>query len=236
MTVEMGEQFQTLVTNLPDGIRCVVLTGEGRAFSAGGDLEFLEARANDTPHQNTQEMLAFYDRFLCIRNLKVPVVSAINGPAIGAGLCLAMATDIRVTHDECQLQFPFSKLGLHPGMGATFYLPSIAGYEVASRLLLTGEMITGAKAKEWGMVTESVGDATQVLEKAMELASLVAKNPPVGIETTLKTLRQQQDSTHSGLRAALMREADAQASCYATKDLMKAVLNTRSKIASKTKT
>eukprot|EP00465_Bigelowiella_longifila_P015909 CAMPEP_0185265762 /NCGR_PEP_ID=MMETSP1359-20130426/28747_1 /TAXON_ID=552665 /ORGANISM="Bigelowiella longifila, Strain CCMP242" /LENGTH=259 /DNA_ID=CAMNT_0027855239 /DNA_START=32 /DNA_END=811 /DNA_ORIENTATION=- len=231
MTVEMGEAFESQISNLPDSTRCLVLTGAGRAFSAGGDLEFLYARANDTPHNNTQEMLRFYARFLCLRNVKVPVISAINGAAVGAGLCLAMATDIRITYSECNLQFPFASLGLHPGMGATFFLPRVAGYETATRLLLTGESITGAKAKELGMVSECTERQDQVVSKALEVARMIARNPATGIETCLKTLRCQQDSDVNGLQAALMREADAQASCYATEDLMNRLVATTKAIA-----
>lgn len=89
----------------------------------------------------------FYDKFLCVRRLPLPVVAAINGPAIGAGLCFAMACDVRVVSARARLGFTFVGLGLHPGMGATHLVASVAGYEVAYRLLLTGEVISGAEAR-----------------------------------------------------------------------------------------
>jgi len=237
MTVEMGEAFKHEVSNLAPEVRAVILTGEGRAFSAGGDIKFLEDRANDTPHNNTVEMLNFYHRYLAIRSCKVPVISAIHGPAVGAGLCLAMATDIRITHNECKLQFPFTKLGLHPGMAATFFLPQAIGYQAATQLLLTGDTISGIEALSLGMVSESLEEDKDVLPRALEIASSIASNPLVGIQTTLATLRTQQDqmAISGGLQAALVREADAQCACYATKDLADKVQATKERISGKKK-
>jgi len=235
MNVEMGHEFKQMLNELPHTVRCVVLTGKGKAFSAGGDIQFLEDRARDTPHHNTQEMLRFYDRFLSMRRLKVPIISAINGPAVGAGLCLAMATDIRVTYSECMLQLPFSTFGLHPGMAATFFLPQVAGYETALRLLLTGDKINGKQAKEMGLVSECLNEPEDVLTKSLEIASSIASCPPVGIETTLMTLRRQQELYSGGLASALAREADAQAACYATPEFLEQVLATKERISSKKK-
>mmetsp|Transcript_2419 Transcript_2419/g.4559 ORF Transcript_2419/g.4559 Transcript_2419/m.4559 type:complete len:238 (+) Transcript_2419:100-813(+) len=235
MTVTMGEEFKKTIESLPESVRCVVLTGSGRAFSAGGDLDFLEARANDNPHHNTEEMLRFYDRFLVVRKCKVPVLSAIHGPAVGAGLCLAMATDIRVTHKECVLQFPFSALGLHPGMAATFFMPIVAGQEAAFRLLLTGDKVTGEEALKLGLVSCVEEKAEDVVTTALEMAERIAAHPHVGIATTLATLRMHQDAAVGGLKAALVREADAQAACYATPELAQKVADTKAAIASKSK-
>jgi enoyl-CoA hydratase/carnithine racemase len=77
-------------------VRCVVLTGAGKAFSAGGDLDFLQQRMHSDPASNSAEMRRFYARFLTVRTLPTPVVAAINGPAIGAGMCLAAACDLRI--------------------------------------------------------------------------------------------------------------------------------------------
>lgn len=118
----------------------MVLTGEGRAFSAGGDLAWLRERASSDPRDNVDTMLAFYDRFLCLRSLPVPIIAAINGPAVGAGLCLTLACDLRVAARSAKLGFTFVHLGLHPGMGCTHFLPKIAGPQTAARLLLSGAL------------------------------------------------------------------------------------------------
>jgi enoyl-CoA hydratase len=129
MTVAMGEKFEETMTKLASDkkIRCLVLTGKGKAFSAGGDLNFLKDRTKDTPYNNSKIMRAFYRRFLSLRNLPVPVISAINGPAIGAGFCVALATDIRVANPKAKMGLNFVKIGLHPGMAATHFLPQIVG-------------------------------------------------------------------------------------------------------------
>ena len=117
MTVAMGEHFVSTIRQLSkdESLRCVILTGEGKAFSAGGDLEFLLARCDDTPAKNSPMMREFYSRFLSLLQLPVPIIAAINGPAIGAGMCVAAACDYRITARNVDLGFTFARLGLHPG-------------------------------------------------------------------------------------------------------------------------
>lgn len=140
MTIPMGELFEDLVFQLGkrEDVHAVVLTGSGRAFSAGGDLEYLLERPNVKPFVNTTMMKRFYDRFLSIRTLPVPIIAALNGPAIGAGLCIALACDIRVASTDAKLGLTFASLGLHPGMGASFFLPTIVNPDIATRMLVTG--------------------------------------------------------------------------------------------------
>ena len=165
---ELMEHVMTLQQN--ESVRCCVVTGAGKAFSAGGDLQFLMDRHNDSPENNISVMEKFYKRFLCLRKLPVPVIGAINGPAVGAGFCLGMfgkisgrfhyapsklsflilisvipstlalgGCDIRVASSKAKMGLTFVKLGLHPGMAATHFLPLIAGPQVAADLLLTGD-------------------------------------------------------------------------------------------------
>ena len=102
MTVEMGDAVQASVAQLsqlpPSELRALVITGAGRAFSAGGDMAFLHERKQATPTDNAGTMLNFYRKFLSIRSLPVPIICCVNGPAIGAGACFAMAADVRFTH------------------------------------------------------------------------------------------------------------------------------------------
>jgi enoyl-CoA hydratase/carnithine racemase len=223
MTVGMGEQFGDAVAALkanPDGVRAVVVTGAGRAFSAGGDMNFLMARISDTPAGNVAAMRAFYSRFLCLRELPVPVIAGINGHAIGAGLCVALACDFRVVADSARLGVNFVRLGIHPGMGATYTLPRLVGTAAASRLILTGDKIGAPEALRLGIATE-VCPAADVNKVAMALATNVATASSVAVRESVATLR----GDPAELSAALQREAEAQAVCYAQGDDLREAIN-----------
>ncbi|CAE7686369.1 unnamed protein product [Symbiodinium sp. KB8] len=222
----MGEEFERVVARVAEessSVGAVVLRGAGRAFSAGGDLEFLRRRNMDSPSRNASIMRRFYERFLSVRRLPVPVVAAINGPAIGAGLCLALACDVRVAAASAKMGVTFVGLGLHPGMGATHTLPRIVGAQTAARLLLTGDVVSGEEAAALGMVAEAVSgddDGEAAVAKATELAARMASKAPAAVRATVRTLRL---GTEDGLERALWREADAQAQSYATADLVEGV-------------
>jgi len=207
------------------GLRAVVITGAGRAFSAGGDMAFLRARAaagraGDTAG-NVAAMRNFYARFLrpLRETLALPTVAAINGAAVGAGLCLALAADMRIASRKAKLGVAFTNLGLHPGMGSTHRLPALVGPQFASRMLLTAELISGEEAARAGLVLEAADEA-DVLPRAVALAGRVAAQGPLAVRETVLSLRRGQDA---GLESALQREAEAQASCYATKDFAEGI-------------
>ena len=231
LTVEMGEDFERAVRCLreQEDIVAVVLTGAGRAFSAGGDLAFLLARAADRPEHNSREMLKFYSRFLTLRTLEVPVIAAVHGPAIGAGMCLALAADMRVVGADAKLGVTFVGLGLHPGMGATHFLPKICGPERAARWLCTGRVISGEEAERWGIASE-VAPRDEVLATAKTLALEIGNASPVAVRGVIATLRRADDAD---LYRALAREADAQAHSYATEDLQEGIAALREKRAPK---
>jgi len=221
LTAPMGEKFVDVVKDLSegdgsDGLGAVVLTGAGRAFSAGGDLQFLRDRAADTPSRNAVIMRRFYERFLSVRRIPVPVIAAINGPAIGAGLCLALACDVRVAAASAPMGITFVGLGLHPGMGATHFLPRIVGPQIASRLILTGDVVKGDEAAKLGMVAECCETPEETVEAAVALATRMASQGPLAVRTAVRSLRLGQDD---GLDRALWREADAQAEVWNSSDL-----------------
>lgn len=222
MNIEMGEAFEHAVQDLSkdETLRAVVISGSGKAFSAGGDYDFLLARASVSPAENAREMRAFYSRFLSVRTLPVPVISAINGHAVGAGLCLALATDIRIAYANAKLGVNFTQLNLSPGMGGTFFLPRVAGPQVANYLMLTGGIITAERAKELGLVLECCSDRAETLERALEIAKQIASAGPLAVRATVQSLRQQH---LRDLEIALQREADAQAQCYADPEYLQRV-------------
>lgn len=212
------EEFGKIVAQIcedPSQYGAVVITGAGNAFSAGGDVDWLRRRTHDTPSRNSQIMSEFYSKFLCVRRLPLPVIAAVNGLAIGAGLCFAMACDVRVVAARAKLGFTFVGLGFHPGMGATHLIASVAGYEVAYRLLLTGDLISGEEAVQLRLATEMADDGPSAVAKAMEIAARMAAQAPLAVRATVKSLRQKQDE---GLLLALKREADAQSQHYNSTD------------------
>lgn len=217
LTETMGDALQELIPqiNADKSIRSVVLTGAGSAFSAGGDLDFLNERVASDASVNTAAMLDFYHRFLCIRQLRVPVIAAINGHAIGAGLCLATACDLRVVARDALLGYTFVGLGLHPGMAATHFVQQAIGPQLAARMLFTGEKIKGEEAVRRGLAL-SVHDADDVLPEALKIAEKINDQSAIAVQTLVQTLRRQNEV---GLERALQREADAQAHCYAHADM-----------------
>lgn len=214
----LGAAFASLDPRL---VHAVVLTGAGAAFSAGGDFDFLRARAKAPPAANVATMVSFYKRFLLpLRRCPLPVVAAVNGAAVGAGACLASAADARVVVADAKVGWTFtSVVAIHPGMGATFYLPKLVGPSAAAALLLGGQLVTGARAAALGWGEEAV-DAGACMERAVALAAQWAAAAPVAVRATATTLRAAADV---GLDAALQREAEAQAACYAGADFVEGV-------------
>ena len=220
MTVDMGEALRATTEELDaDGeLRAVVLTGQPPAFSAGGDLAMLEDYARRTREEGfdaTESMRAFYSRFLAVRDLPVPVVAAVNGHAVGAGLCVALACDLRIVADQAKVGLNFSRLGLHPGMGGSWLLPQTLGPQRAAELLYTGRLVAGRQAAEWGLALESL-PADEVLPRALALASEIAEAAPQVVRQLKETLAQPAQT----LDEALGREAGCQAVNYGTDDLV----------------
>jgi enoyl-CoA hydratase/carnithine racemase len=226
LTEEVGTQFQKAIAQLNEmeDIRSVILTGEGHAFSAGGDIDFLLDRRNHSIEENTKTMKHFYSRYLTLRDLKVPTIAAINGPAVGAGLCVAMACDIRVASKSAKMSVNFVKLGIHPGLAATYFLPKVAGSQVAAYMLMTGAMITGEKAQELGIVLEAC-EKEDVADRALAIARSIAESSPVAVKAVTSTLRAQADD----LEAAIDREAFVQSQTYAEDDMIEGLQAVREK-------
>ncbi|MBL8955852.1 MAG: enoyl-CoA hydratase/isomerase family protein [Myxococcaceae bacterium] len=230
MSVEMGRQVTAAVESLgSSSVRAVVVAGEGAVFSAGGDFDFLLERLKSTPAENHAAMRRFYDAFLSVRRLKVPTIAAVQGAAIGAGLCFAMGCDLRIAAEGTKLAVNFVKLGLHPGMGATWLLPRLVGPARAAELLMTGRQIDAAEALRIGLVNEVV-PAGELLARAKAVARELASAGPVAVAQVKASLGKQVEGE---LEAALELEAAAQAVSYATKDLAEGVAAARERRAPK---
>lgn len=220
MTAAMGDALRETFADLAgdDGLRCAVLTGAGSAFSAGGDLAMLEEhsrRASKEGFDATTEMREFYERFLTLRNFPVPIVAAVNGHAIGAGACIALACDITVVADDARFGLNFSRIGIHPGMGGSWLLPRLAGRQRAAEMLYTGRLATGREIAAYGIAVESL-PTTDVLPRGLEIAGEVATSAPQVVRQLKQSLQETWDRT---LEEQLDAEAAFQAINYATEDV-----------------
>lgn len=187
-------------------VRCVVVTGAGTAFSAGGDLSWLEEGGELGVDGVRARMLPFYRTWLAVRDLEVPTIAALNGPAVGAGLAVALACDLRYAVPSARLSVPFTALGIHPGMATTWLLPEVAGLAVARDLLLTGRAVTGADAVALGLVNGTFA-AESFLDDVLAVARTVASRAPVATRLTKVALA---SGGHASFDAALAWEAVAQ--------------------------
>lgn len=204
-------------------VRCIILTGAGTAFSSGGDIKKMVAGAgirDALPAQTRRNYRAGIQRLpLLFQAIEVPIVAAINGPAIGAGCDLACMCDLRIASDEAKFASSFVKIGIVPGDGGAWLLQRIVGVSKATEMSLTGAMISAEDALRHGLVSRitSPGD---LLGAAMEVARQIADNPPHAVRMTKRLLRQAQESTLSSI---LDMSAAMQALAHATSDHGEAV-------------
>jgi len=204
-----------------------VVTGEGSAFCSGGDTSWIASEPDATVDDLRRRMLPFYRAWLGIRSLEVPTIAAVNGAAIGAGLCLALACDIRYAATSARLGVPFVKLGMHPGMAATWSLPEVVGAAAARDLLLTGRLVGADEALRLGLVSRVIDDAT-FLDEVLAVAAGVAATAPIANRLTKLALA---DGGHATYDAALQWEALAQPVTLATEDLQEGIRAAREKRA-----
>lgn len=189
MSAEMTEAFPRAIerVNHMADIRAVIVTGSGSAFCAGGDLDFLHTGERAVPALR-DKMTSFYPAFLGLLNVEVPTIAAINGPAIGAGLCLALMCDMRVAAADAPMGMTFVRIGIHPGMMATALLARAVSHTWAAELLYTGRIVTGAEGVHMGLVNRAV-EASQVQSEARVLAEQVAANAPIALRYVKQGLR-----------------------------------------------
>jgi enoyl-CoA hydratase len=221
MTAELTAAWTEAIAGLAGDrtVRAVVVTGEGSAFCAGGDLSWIGESPDLSVDAIRDRMLPFYRAWLGIRDLEVPTIAAVNGHAVGAGLCLALACDLRYAAAGATLSAPFTSLGMHAGMAATWLLPEAVGLPVARELLFTGRRVSAEEALQIGLVN-GVFETDALLDGALAVASAIAINGPVAVRLTVAGLRH---GAHGSLEAALQYEALAQPVTFATADLAEGI-------------
>ncbi|MEC8428873.1 MAG: enoyl-CoA hydratase-related protein [Pseudomonadota bacterium] len=194
----------SLVTDIVDTVNWVnsntdvsvlVITGEGSAFCAGGNVKEMADRSGD--FKGTPEELA--DRYrrgiqqmpLAMAKLEVPAIAAVNGPAIGAGFDLANMCDIRIASSKAKFGETFVNLGIIPGDGGAWFMQRLIGYQRAAELTLTGRVIDASEALEYGIVLEVV-DPDQLLNRANSLAEEIASKPPHAVRMSKRLMKMAQ--------------------------------------------
>jgi enoyl-CoA hydratase/carnithine racemase len=201
-------------------VRAVIVTGAGPAFSSGGNVKDM-GRYAEMPGM---ELRREYRRGIqklppALFNLEVPVIAAVNGPAIGAGLDLACMCDIRVASEHAKFAESFVKLGIIPGDGGAWLLPRIVGLSRATELTLTGRMIDAVQAEQWNLVSRVVPHEL-LLPAAREIAEAIAANPPHAVRLAKRLLR---EAMHSRLDTLLEMSAAFQVLSHQTADHREAV-------------
>jgi len=211
---EMALQFQDSLDKaaIDKTIRAVYLTGEGKAFCAGQDL----SEAMDTNGPGIERIVRehYNPIILKIRNLEKPVVCAVNGVAAGAGANIALACDIVVAATSVAFIQAFSKIGLIPDSGGTFFLPRLIGFGKASALMMLGDKVSAHDAEKMGMIYKVTDDTVLQIE-AFEIAKKLADLPTIGLSLTKKLLN---TSMSNNLTDQLTYEGDMQVHAASTYD------------------
>jgi enoyl-CoA hydratase/carnithine racemase len=206
---ELERTFRAL--DVEAGVRAIVITGSGRAFCSGGDVEdiigpLLERDAGGLLEFTTMTC----DLIAAIRGCRRPVIAAVNGTTAGAGAVIAAACDVRIAARSAKIGFLFTKVGLSGAdMGAAWLLPRIVGLGRASEILMTGEFLDAGEAHRIGLYNRIVPDG-EALREALELATRLACGPSAALAVTKRAL---EEESAIGFPDALAAEARAQAEC-----------------------
>lgn len=215
--VEMAQDLVHALIRAADDktVRAIVITGAGRAFSAGGDLAMLqEARMRHATRELEALVVAGKEICLAIATMPKLVIAAVNGPAAGGGMSLACACDLRIASDQATFGQSFAQVGLYPDFGATYFLPRLVGLSRASELFYTAEMLSAAEAQRIGIVC-SVYAADQFDEETRKLAEKVAAGPPLAYRDVKRTMI---GEMRRELEEALDEEIRLQIHCFLSED------------------
>ena len=201
-------------------LRVLVITGQGRGFSAGGDIEYLKKLRDAGDEAGFKSLLSQGPRIArTLRALPFPVIAAINGPCAGAGLCLALACDIRIASDRATFGPTFARIGLHPDWGGSWFIPRLVGPAKACELVFTGDMVSAQEAEKIGLVNR-VTPHDDLMPAVTDLASRITRNPPGVIRLAKESIYR---SLSSDLDGAFVREDAVQLECFRSADFLEGV-------------
>jgi 2-(1,2-epoxy-1,2-dihydrophenyl)acetyl-CoA isomerase len=221
----LGDELLDAVRSVAedDAVRAVVITGAGRAFSSGADLRDLSGRESRTPEGHIDVRRVLNERYhpiiTTIRTMPKPVLAAVNGPAVGIGLSLALAADLVVAAESAYLVLAFVNIGLVPDGGSSLFVPTRVGLARAAEMAMLGERVTAAQALEWGLVNRVVPDA-DFADEVARLRDRLATGPT---RSYAGTKRQLNHWLYARMEEQLALEADVQQEMVASGDFAEGV-------------
>lgn len=216
-------ELKEIVERAEKEVRVLIITGSGRAFAAGADINELVKR---DPIMAIEASKLGTELFARIEELEIPVIAAINGLALGGGLELAMACDIRIASNKAKFGQPEINIGIFPGGGGTQRLPRLVGMGMAKKMVLTGEMISAEEAYRIGLVEEIV-EPEKLMDRAKDIAAKIAGKSAIAVKLAKKALNA---SMNTPLREGLRYEVSLFSILFASEEakrLMKEFLEKR---------
>jgi len=200
-----------------DRIRVIVVTGEGRGFSAGGDINYLKHLRETKDEAGFRRLLDNGQTIArTMRSLPQPVIAAVNGPCAGAGFSFALACDIRIASDAATFGASFARIGLHPDWGGSWFLPKLVGSANACELIFTGSMISAEEAERIGLVNR-VLPHDQLMPAVFELATNMSKTAPRVVRLAKESIYR---SLSSDMESAFARETEVQTEFFHSQDFL----------------
>lgn len=198
-------------------VRAVVITGAGRGFCAGGDLELLrDVRKRKAVRELEALLVAGKEICIAIATMPKPVIAAVNGPAAGGGMNLALACDIRIASDQAKFSEAFASVGLYPDFGGTYFLPRIVGLALAAELFYTAETLSAEDALRLGIVNR-VFPASKFVQETARVAELLAAAPPIALRDAKRAILAED---RKALEGKLDEEIRMQIHCFETEDCL----------------
>ena len=210
MRVEMDQVLLQCKDQAGEGIKALVITGAGNAFSAGGDIKAMQQRSSVTPASARRRMRSAHNRLYDIANLELPVIAAVNGAAAGAGFCFALMADFIIASPRARFAASFNRIGLVPDWGGLFFLPRIVGLQKAKELIFTCRMFDAEEAKQMGIVYDIYAEE-RFMDSVMAFAGRFRDASAHAIGLSKNILNQSFNLDH---RTLLELEAMAQSVSY----------------------
>jgi len=201
-------------------VRCVIVTGSGRAFSTGGDISVMSELMEASDEAAFEALVRAGARVVStIDGMSKPVIAAVNGPAAGAGACLALACDMRIASETASIGMTFLRVGLHPDWGGSYFLPRLVGPAVAAEVVLTGAMINAERAERLGLFNRVV-PASELETAVRGIAGQIAGGPAQVVTDARRALRR---SLRGTLDETLEFEIEAQMRAFGSDDFQEGI-------------